>query len=84
MKIHAKSLIIAEAGVDHNGQPHLAKKLVDAAVFAGADIVKFRLFKQRSLLLLSLSKLLISRVSCQCRQPAFYVGEASTYSSASP
>ena len=37
--------IIAEAGVNHNGQLDLAKKLVDAAVTAGADAVKFQIFK---------------------------------------
>jgi N,N'-diacetyllegionaminate synthase len=38
-------LIIAEAGVNHNGSMDLAKKLIDAAVDAGADIVKFQTFK---------------------------------------
>ena len=33
--------IIAEAGVNHNGDIELAKKLVDAAVAAEADAVKF-------------------------------------------
>lgn len=37
-------LIIAEAGVNHNGNLELAKKLVDAAVFTGADVVKFQYF----------------------------------------
>ncbi len=37
--------IIAEAGVNHNGDPALAEKLVDAAVEAGADAVKFQTFK---------------------------------------
>ncbi len=37
-------LIIAEAGVNHNGSLVLAKKLVDAAAVAGADIVKFQTF----------------------------------------
>jgi len=41
--------IIAEAGVNHNGNPDLAFKLVDAAVEAGADAVKFQTFKTESL-----------------------------------
>lgn len=42
-------LIIAEAGVNHNGQLTLAKKLVDVAAEAGADIVKFQTFKADNL-----------------------------------
>lgn len=38
-------LIIAEAGVNHNGSLEIAKKLVDAAADAGADIIKFQTFK---------------------------------------
>ena len=37
--------IIAEAGVNHNGDISLAKKLIDAAKEAGADAVKFQTFK---------------------------------------
>lgn len=37
--------IIAEAGVNHNGSPELAKKLIDVAADAGADAVKFQTFK---------------------------------------
>ncbi len=36
--------IIAEAGVNHNGRFELAKQLIDAAVAAGADAVKFQTF----------------------------------------
>lgn len=41
--------IIAEAGVNHNGDLALAKQLVDAAVTAGADAVKFQTFKAERL-----------------------------------
>jgi len=37
-------LIIAEAGVNHNGDLSLAKQLIDAAADAGADLVKFQTF----------------------------------------
>lgn len=40
-----KTLIIAEAGVNHNGDIGLAKQLIAAAKSAGADIVKFQTFK---------------------------------------
>ena len=44
-----KVIIIAEAGVNHNGDMILAKKLIDAAVEAGADYVKFQTFKSENL-----------------------------------
>lgn len=47
----SKVLIIAEAGVNHNGDMELAKKLVDAAADAGADYVKFQTYKTDALLL---------------------------------
>ena len=37
-----KTLIIAEAGVNHNGSISMAKELIDVAVDAGCDAVKFQ------------------------------------------
>lgn len=45
----SKVVIIAEAGVNHNGDIQTAKKLIDAAVNAGVDYVKFQTFKADSL-----------------------------------
>lgn len=42
-------LIIAEAGVNHNGDISLARKLIDVAKWAGADIVKFQTFRSEKL-----------------------------------
>ena len=41
--------IIAEAGSNHNGRLEQAKKMIDAAVEAGADAVKFQIFKAQNL-----------------------------------
>ncbi|HLB27623.1 MAG TPA: N-acetylneuraminate synthase family protein, partial [Dehalococcoidales bacterium] len=45
----APCFIIAEAGVNHNGDIKLARKLIDAAVEAGADAVKFQTFEAEEL-----------------------------------
>lgn len=44
-----QTLIIAEAGVNHNGSEELAHELIDAAVDAGADVVKFQTFRAAAL-----------------------------------
>ncbi|QDT41831.1 N,N'-diacetyllegionaminic acid synthase [Gimesia alba] len=41
--------IIAEAGVNHNGDVETAKRMIDAAVEAGADAIKFQTFKTEKL-----------------------------------
>jgi N,N'-diacetyllegionaminate synthase len=50
MAMTDRVLIIAEAGVNHNGSIQLAKKLIDKAVFSGADAVKFQTFKAKNVL----------------------------------
>ena len=43
------TIIIAEAGVNHNGSIKIAKQLIDVAKEAGADFVKFQTFKAKDL-----------------------------------
>jgi N,N'-diacetyllegionaminate synthase len=50
------TLVIAEAGVNHNGDPELAKRLIDAAAHAGADLVKFQTFSADRLVTASAAK----------------------------
>ena len=38
------TLVIAEAGVNHNGDPALGRRLIEVAARAGADLVKFQTF----------------------------------------
>ncbi|NDO48596.1 N-acetylneuraminate synthase [Lachnospiraceae bacterium MD335] len=45
----SRVFVIAEAGVNHNGNIEIAKKLIDAASAAGADAVKFQTFRAESL-----------------------------------
>ena len=45
-----KTIVIAEAGVNHNGKLKNAKKLIDAASAAGADYVKFQWYKTDNLI----------------------------------
>ncbi|MBQ3163250.1 MAG: N-acetylneuraminate synthase [Lachnospiraceae bacterium] len=50
------TFIIAEAGVNHNGDIGLAKRLIDEAVAAGVDAVKFQSFKTEKLILKNIEK----------------------------
>ncbi len=54
--MNQKVLIIAEAGVNHNGDLEMAKKLVAAAASAGADIVKFQTFTAERLVMQTAEK----------------------------
>ena len=51
-----RTLIIAEAGVNHNGDITVAKKMIEVAASAGADIVKFQTFKSENLVTKSAPK----------------------------
>lgn len=51
-----RSIIIAEAGVNHNGDIAIAKKLIEEAAISGADFVKFQSFKAGSLVTAEASK----------------------------
>ena len=51
-----KVIIIAEAGVNHNGSIKIAKKLIDVATRSGADFVKFQTFKAEKLVTKSARK----------------------------
>ncbi len=45
----SRVIIIAEAGVNHNGDEYLARELIDVAAVAGADFVKFQTFNTHTL-----------------------------------
>lgn len=47
--MHEQVFVIAEAGVNHNGDPNTALELIDAAAASGADAVKFQSFRVDSL-----------------------------------
>jgi N,N'-diacetyllegionaminate synthase len=51
-----RTLIIAEAGVNHNGSMSMAKRLIEVASLAGADFVKFQTFNADRLVTLSARK----------------------------
>jgi sialic acid synthase SpsE len=48
--------VIAEIGVNHNGDAHLAHKMIDAAKAAGANAVKFQTYRTDELVLVSAAK----------------------------
>ena len=51
-----KTLIIAEAGVNHNGEIKKAIQLVDAAKNCGADVIKFQTYISNEIAILRLLK----------------------------
>ena len=53
---NSATFVIAEAGVNHGGDINIAKQLIDVAIDAGADAVKFQAFKARDLILKNVEK----------------------------
>jgi N,N'-diacetyllegionaminate synthase len=66
-----KVFIIAEAGVNHNGNIELAKKMIDAASEAGADAVKFQSFKAEKLATKYASKANYQMNTTGCQESQF-------------
>ena len=58
-----KTLIIAEAGVNHNGSLEMAMQLVEQAYESGADLVKFQTFKADRLLTKNIEKAAYQKVT---------------------
>lgn len=63
-----RTLIIAEAGVNHNGDIGLAKKLIAAAAKAGADLVKFQTFIAKNLVSVSAPKAEYQKKTTESRE----------------
>lgn len=61
----AKTLIIAEAGVNHNGSMETALRMVEAAAKVGADYIKFQTWKSRNIISRFAPKALYQRKTAQ-------------------
>jgi N,N'-diacetyllegionaminate synthase len=66
-----RTLIIAEAGVNHNGSIDTAKKMINAAAEAGADLVKFQTFKTEDLVTQSAKKAQYQKESTDIEESQF-------------
>lgn len=68
---NSATFIIAEAGVNHNGDMSLAKKMIDTAVEAGVDAVKFQAFKTNELILKNVGKAPYQKVTTSCSETQY-------------
>ena len=67
--------LIAEAGVNHNGDPELAARLVDEAAAAGADAIKFQSFVTEQLASASAPKAPYQRKTTNAAESQFDMAE---------
>ena len=58
------TVIIAEAGVNHNGSVEMARQMIHAAANAGADYVKFQTFNARNLVVADAEKAEYQKQNC--------------------
>ena len=71
--MNTRTIIIAEAGVNHNGDFDLAKKLIDVAADSGADYVKFQSFKADKLVSKSAPKAEYQKINLNDRDDSQYL-----------
>lgn len=67
----SNTFIIAEAGVNHNGEMQIAKEMIDVAVEAGADAVKFQTFKAEHLILKEIEKAPYQKITTNQSEPQY-------------
>ncbi len=63
--------IIAEAGVNHNGDVKIAKKMIDTACLAGADAIKFQTFRTENMVVRKGMKADYQKVETNSEQTQF-------------
>ncbi len=68
---NSPAYIIAEAGVNHNGDIDAAIKLIDAACKAGVDAVKFQMFKSEDIILKNIDKAPYQKKTTDASQSQF-------------
>lgn len=66
-----KTFIIAEAGVNHNGDMSLAKEMIDVASESGVDAVKFQTFKAEKLILKNIEKASYQKVTTNSNETQY-------------
>lgn len=67
----SSTFIVAEAGVNHNGDISLAKEMIDIAVEAGVDAVKFQAFKADKLILKNVGKAPYQRLTTSSNETQY-------------